>query len=143
MGAFQTDSRFKFLWLLFLPLALQAQIPDIKIPHSIEQYFRLNRVGPDLVCVDLIEHPGLGRTIRIKIISRRSQTARDFAFAFAAGAAVANMAEPDIELLWVELEVRFKGSEISTAIAPARCTIDKIILQCETEVWWDKCVQFP
>ncbi|MBC8376434.1 MAG: hypothetical protein H8E26_10345 [FCB group bacterium] len=135
--------RLCFLALILIPQVLNAQIPDVKIPYSIKQYFKLNRVSPELVCVDLFDHPETGRTIRVKIVSRRNETAKDLAIAFAAAAAVANMAEPDIELLWVEMEVNFKDNEITMALAPAKCTIDALIINCETERWWQDCLEFP
>ena len=129
--------------MLLFPLLLSAQIPDGKIPHFIGDYFMLNRVGPELVCIDIFEHPQSGRTLKIKVIGRRSLSERDLAFAFAAAASVANLAEYDFELLWVEMVVQYKGPETIMALAPAKCTIEAIVLQnCEAGNWWNDCLEF-
>lgn len=92
----------------------------------------------------MFAHPEFGRTIKLKIIARRTQSGQDLLFAFAAAAAVANLAEHDIELLWVEMDINFKELETTMALAPANCTIEAIILgNCKTEKWWNDCLQFP
>ena len=104
----------------------------------------MNRLGPELISAEIINHHQSGRTLKIKIVARRSMSGKDLIFAFAAAAAVANFAEKPIELLWVDMDVNFKGSETTMAIAPANCTIDAIIMKnCETEKWWQDCLQFP
>ncbi|MBT4130947.1 MAG: hypothetical protein HOG76_06615 [Candidatus Marinimicrobia bacterium] len=126
------------------PFLLSAQIQDVKIRSCIEQYFKLNRAGPELVCIDMFDHPEFGCTIKIKILARRTQSGQDLLFAFAAAAAVANLAEHHIDLLWVEMDINFKELETTMALAPADCTIDAIILgNCKTEKWWNDCLQFP
>ena len=137
-------SRCFFFSLILLPLLIVAKIPDTQIPHNIKRYFEMNRLGPELISAEIINHHQSGRTLKIKIIARRSMSGKDLIFAFAAAAAVANFAEKPIELLWVDMDVNFKGSETTMAIAPANCTIDAIILKnCETEKWWQDCLQFP
>lgn len=131
-----------FLSIFFIPLLLSAHLEDVKIPICIGQYFKLNRGGPELVCVDVFEHPELGRTLKIKIIGRRNQSGEDLAYAFTAAAAVANMGEESFDLLWVEMGIKFKEIETIMAIAPASCIINAIILEnYKTEKWWKNCIQ--
>ncbi len=128
---------------IFFPLFLTAHLQDIKILHCVGQYFVLNRGGPELVSVDVFEHPELGRTLKITIIGRRTQTGKDLAYAFTAIAAVANLCEQKFDLLWVEMNGHFKGSDPTMALAPAQCTIDALILQeYEKSKWWNGCLQF-
>ncbi len=123
---------------------LSAHLQDVKVPICIGQYFKLNRGAPELVSVDVFEHPELGRTLRVRIIGRRNQTGKDLAFAFAAAAAVANMSEEGFDLFWVEMDINIKDSETTMALAPAECTIDALIMgNCELEKWWENCLQFP
>ncbi len=130
--------------IIFFPLFLSAQIPDIKIPSNIEKYFNMNRKGPELVSAEVFNHHQSGRTIKLKIVASRSNSGKDLAFAFAAAAAIANMSDRPVELLWVEMDINYKGSETTVALAPANCTIDAIILKnIETEKWWQDCLQFP
>jgi len=133
------------LFMLFLfPGLVEAQIPDVKIPSSLEKYFQMNRKGPELVSAEVFNHHQSGRTIKLKIVATRNNSGQDLAFAFAAAAAIANMADRPIELIWVEMDINFKGSETTMALAPANCTIDALILgNCETEEWWKDCLQFP
>ena len=128
--------------LLFLPLFLSAQISDENIPESIAQYFRINRLGPELLSVDVFEHPQSGHVLKIKVAARRCTSDQDLVFAFAAASAVANLAEQKIELFWIDMEVDFKETEITTALAPARCTIDAIILNEGARSWWQDCLEF-
>jgi len=133
-----------FLSLLVLPVLGSAKIPDARIPQGIESYFSQNRLGPELVSAEVFNHYQSGRTIKLKIIARRNMSGKDLAFAFAAAAAIAHYAESPIELLWVDMDINFKGSETTTALAPANCTIDAIILKnVETEKWWEDCMQIP
>lgn len=127
---------------LFFPLLLSAQITDAHIPRSIAQYFRINRLGPELVSVDVFEHPKSGRVLKIQVAARRTQSEKDLAFALAAASAVANLADQEIELFWVDMEIRFKEVETTTVLAPAKCTIDAIIYRMGTESWWDDCLEF-
>jgi len=136
--------RHLFFSLFFFPLILGAQIPDVRIPSCVGKYFEMNRLGPELVSVEVVNHHQSGRTLKINIVGRRNQSGKDLAFAFAAAAAVANMADRSFELLWVEMDINFKGSETTLALAPANCTIDALIFgNCETEKWWQDCLQFP
>ena len=128
--------------MLILPLFVSAQISDENIPNSIDQYFRINRLGPELLSVDVFEHPKSGRVLRIRVLGRRSQSEKDMVFAFTAASAVANLAEKEIELIWVDVEIRFKEIETTTALAPAKCTIDAIILQKGADTWWQDCLEF-
>ncbi len=132
------------LAFFLLPMLLVAQIPDTQIPQSIQSYFKMNRLGPELVSAEVFNHHQSGRTIKLKIVASRNKSGKDLAFAFAAAAAVANFADRPIELLWVEMDINFKGSETTLALAPANCTIDALILgNCKTEKWWKDCLQFP
>lgn len=92
--------------------------------------------------MDIFEHPKSGRVLKIRVAARRTQSENDLLFALAAAAAVANLADHKIELFWVEMEIKFKEIEITTALAPAECTIDAIVLQMGTEVWWEDCLEF-
>ncbi|NQT63251.1 MAG: hypothetical protein HQ556_09875 [Candidatus Marinimicrobia bacterium] len=124
-------------------MLLAAQIPDAKISGCIKQYFKLNRSGPELVCVDVFKHPELGHTIKIRINGRRNRSAQDLAYAFTAAAAVANL-HGHIEVLWVEMNIIFKGVETTQALAQADCTIDALIVRnCDTQDWLNNCLQFP
>jgi len=137
-------SRFLLLNLILLPVLITAQISDTQIPHSVKTYFEMNRLGPELISAEVVNHHQSGRTLIIKIVARRNMSGKDLIFAFAAAAAVANFAAKPIDLLWVEMDINFKGSETTLALAPANCTIDAIILKnCETEKWWQDCLQFP
>lgn len=130
--------------LLLLPILTIAKISDAQIPSNIAKYFQYNRLGPELVSAEVVNHHQSGRTIKLKIIARRNSSAKDLAFAFAAAAAMAHYADRPIELLWVEMDINFKDSETTMAIAPANCTIDAIILKnTETEEWWENCMQIP
>ncbi|NQT63250.1 MAG: hypothetical protein HQ556_09870 [Candidatus Marinimicrobia bacterium] len=136
--------RYIFIGLVFFPLFLEAQISDVRIPSSIEKYFQMNRKGPELVSAEVFDHHQSGRTLKLKIVATRNNSGKDLAFAFAAAAAIANMADRPVELLWVEMDINFKDSETTVALAPANCTIDAIILKnTETEKWWKDCLQFP
>ena len=133
-----------FLIMVLLPLLLTAHLQDVKILHCVGQYFVLNRGGPELVSVDVFEHPELGRTLKIKIVGRRTQTGKDLAYAFTALAAVANLCEQGFDLLWVEMDEQFKGEGPTMALAPANCTIDALIFgTCDKTKWWNDCLQFP
>jgi len=124
------------------PLLLSAQISDENIPKSIAQYFRLNRLGPELLSVDVFEHPKSGRVLKIRVFARRCQSEKALVFAFTAAAAVANLAEQKIELIWIDVDVRFKEIETTTALAPAKCTIAAIIHKEGSESWWQDCLEF-
>ncbi|MBC8193273.1 MAG: hypothetical protein ISR87_13190 [Candidatus Marinimicrobia bacterium] len=92
--------------------------------------------------MDVFEHPKSGRVLKIKVTARRTQGEKDLVFALAAASAVANLAEKNIELFWIEMDIRYKKVEITTALAPAKCTIDAIIYKEGTESWWDDCLEF-
>jgi len=128
--------------MLAFPILLAAQISDDKIPRTVAQYFHLNRLGPQLVSVDIFEHPQSGRVLKVTVLARRTQAVRDLVFTFSAAAAVANLAEEDIELLWVEMEIKFKELETTTALAPAACTMDAIINNRGVGNWWQDCLEF-
>lgn len=124
-------------------MLLSAQSEDVKIPHCIGQYFRLNRGGPELLDVEIFEHPELGHTIKVKINGRRNRAAQDLAYAFTSAAAVANLAG-HIEMLWVEMDINFKDMETTQALADVDCSIDALILgDCNTKKFWENCVRFP
>jgi len=128
--------------ILLVPVFTLAQIPQSKVCGSVAQYFRLNRLAPELLDVNVFEHPTEGRTMRIRIAARRSQSRRDIGLAFSAAAAVANCSEKQFDLLWVEMVITYKDKENSSFIAPAYCTINALINQEITmEQWWEDCVQ--
>lgn len=138
------NSKLFLSMLIFLPTILLSQIADAQIPASVQKYFERNRLGPTLLSVKIVDDDESGRILKVKIIATRNKSGNDLAFAFAAAAAVANMAELSIDLLWVEMDINFKDLETTMAIAPANCTIDAIILKnTETEKWWQDCLQFP
>ncbi|NQV42563.1 MAG: hypothetical protein HQ506_09430 [Candidatus Marinimicrobia bacterium] len=115
----------------------------MQIPHCIKQYFQLNRGGPELISIDIFEHPELGHTIRIKIAGRRNRSGQDLVYAFTSAAAVANL-HGDIEMLWVEMDITYKDVETTQALAQAACTIDALIQgNCEIQEWLNNCLQFP
>ncbi|NQV15395.1 hypothetical protein HQ531_08050 [bacterium] len=128
---------------LFTSIAI-AQIHDLRIPSSTEQYFRLNRKGPTLVSSEIIDSDGSGRTLKLHIIARRHCMSFDLGFAFAAAAAVANLAARPIDKLWVQMDINYKDIETTIATAQAYCTIDAMIMgNCELTKWWDNCLKFP
>lgn len=130
--------------LVLLPLCLEAKVADARVPATIQSYFQMTRTGPELISTEVLNHHQSGRTIKIKIVATRNKSAKDLAFAFAAAAAVANMAERPFELLWVEMDINFKGSETTVALAPVNCSIDALILgNTKTERWWEDCLQIP
>ena len=124
------------------PLLLSAQIADENIPGSIAQYFRINRLGPELLSVDIFEHPQSGRVLKIRVFARRCQSEKALLFAFAAASVVANLADKEIKLFWIDVDVRFKEIETTTALAPANCTIDAIVHKNGAEIWWQDCLVF-
>jgi hypothetical protein len=131
--------------LIALPIMLSAHtIPDAQIAQSVRDYFSRFRTGPELISVELVNHHQTGRTLKLRIIANRNTSGKDLAFAFAAAAAVANQAVKPLELFWVEMDINFKGSETTLALAPVNCTVDALIFgNCETEQWWKDCLQFP
>jgi len=136
-------SRYTFFLIWLFPFLLSAQNHDVQISHCIGQYFRLNRGGPELIDIEIFEHPEFGHTIKIRIIGRRNRTAQDLGYAFTSAAAVANL-HGHIELLWVEMDITFKDLETTQALAQANCTIDALILgNSNPEQWWNDCLQFP
>jgi len=135
--------RYFLLSFFFVPLISTAQISDLKIPESVQRYFQMNRLGPELISVDIIDNHESGRTIKLKIIANRNKSGKDLGFAFAAAAAIANHADRPIEVIWVDMIMNFKDSEMTMAVAPVDCTIDAIILKnTETKKWWQDCLQF-
>ncbi len=131
--------------LLILPIILSArQIPDAQLAQNVMEYFVRFRTGPELVSVDLVNNHQSGRTLKIRIVANRNTSGKDMAFAFAAAAAVANQAVNPLDLFIVEMDINFKGSETTLALAPVNCTIDALIFgNTETENWWKDCLQFP
>jgi len=130
--------------ILLTPILLAAKIPDGKIPQSLQKYFHMNRLGPELVSAEVVNHHESGRTLKMRIIARRNNSGKDLVFAFAAAAAIAHYAEKPVDLLWVDMDINFKDSETTHAIAPANCTISAMILkESETEQWWEDCMQIP
>jgi len=130
--------------MILLPLGAFAKFSDLQVSENVEKFFARNRLGPELVSAELVNHPQSGRTIRLRIIARRNQSDKDLVFAFAAAAAVAHYAERPVDLLWVDMDINFKDSESIRAIAPANCTISALIMkEWETERWWEDCLQIP
>lgn len=134
--------RSKLILLLLVPIFMAAQIPQNKVCGSVAQYFRLNRLAPKLLNVRVFEHPIEGRTMKITIETRRSQSMKDIGLAFSAAAAVANCSERKFDLLWVEMVINYKDQEVSSFIAPAYCTINALIHQeISKKQWWEDCVE--
>jgi len=138
------NTRLILIVIILFPALTTAQIPDVQIPGKVKQYFEMNRLGPKLISAEIVNNHQSGRTLKLKIIARRSKSGKDLGFAFAAAAAVANRADKPIVLFIVEMDINYKDLETTVAIAPANCTIDAIILKnCDMDKWWKDCMQFP
>ncbi len=127
---------------LMVSTITMAQIADPQIPASIEKYFNRYRIGPTLISADVSNNFKHGRVLRLKILANRNSRTADLGFAFATAAAIANRAEIPIETLIVEMNITYKGSETTYAMAPADCSIDAIILKnVDYDDWWNDCFQ--
>lgn len=102
----------------------------------------MNRLAPELISVDVFQHPTEGQTMKIRIKARRSQSYKDIGLAFSAAAAVANLSKQEFDLFWVEMSINFKDTETSHFFAPAECTINALIRQHRSaESWWNECIE--
>jgi len=132
-----------FLNLILFPMLILGQIQDAQLAMSVEKYFNMNHSDPSLVSAEITNDFIHGRTLIIKIIGDRNSKQEDLTFAFAVGAAVANRAVIPIEMIWVEVDVRYKGLETSVAIAPVGCCVDAMVDGgCDLKTWWKDCLQF-
>ncbi|NQV16115.1 hypothetical protein HQ531_11705 [bacterium] len=130
--------------LVLFPVILQAKISDPQISATVEKYFAWSRGEPTLISADIVQDYIYGRTLKIIIIANRNTKEQDLGFAFATAATVANIAATPFDMLWVEMDIHFKNSETTIAIAPAECSIDAMILKnCDFDDWWNGCLQFP
>ncbi|NQV30537.1 MAG: hypothetical protein HQ508_06590 [Candidatus Marinimicrobia bacterium] len=128
--------------LIIFPVLLVAQISDSHISSTIEKYFARNRTAPTLVSVEIVDDYMYGRTLKVRIQGHRNSENEDLGFAFGAAAAVANQASDKFEVLWVEMDVRYKRLETTIAVAPAQCSIEAIVLKSRTfSDWWEKCLE--
>jgi hypothetical protein len=129
--------------LVLIPVLTLAKIPDAQISGLVDKYFHMNHSDPSLVSAEITNDFIHGRTLVIRIIGNRNSKQKDLAFAFAVGAAVANLAATPIEMLWVEVDVRFKGLETAIAIAPVACSVDAMVLgESDFDTWWKDCLEF-
>jgi len=136
-------SRYLGLLILSMPLILNAQIKDQYIANTISRYFARNRTAPPLISAELSNDYLYGRTLKIRIQGRRTQENEDIGFAFGAAASIANQTSLPIQTLWVEMDVRYKSVEMTTAIAPADCSIDTIVRKTKSfGTWWQNCLEF-
>ncbi len=120
-----------------------AQIQDHHIASTVEKYFVRNRTGPTLISAEIIDDFIYGKTLKIKIRGHRNSENADLGFTFGAAAAVANHASNPIEMLWVEMDVRYKTLETTIAVAPAKCSIEGIVTKTRTfDSWWKDCLEF-
>ncbi len=132
-----------FVLIAMLPIFLSAQIQDIHISRTVEKYFNRNRTAPTLMTAEVVDDYVYGRTLKITIRGRRNSQNEDLGFAFGAAAAIAGRASNPFEMLWVEMDVRYKDIETTTAIAPAPCSIEAIVRKTRSfESWWDGCLEF-
>ena len=128
---------------LLLPILNHAQIEDNMIGRTVEKYFARSRTAPTLVSADVVNDALYGRTLKIRIVGHRNRENAELGFAFGSAAAVANRASHKIDQIWVEMDVRYKETETTIAVAPAKCSIDCIILGTEVySYWWENCLQF-
>ncbi|NQV49154.1 MAG: hypothetical protein HQ507_01555 [Candidatus Marinimicrobia bacterium] len=136
-------ARLILIILVLIPLQIISQIPDGQISRNVEKYFSMNHSDPALVSAEISNDFIHGRTLTIKIIGNRNTKQKDLAFAFAVGSAVANFAAKPIEMLCVQVDVRYKGLETSVAIAPVACSVEAMVLgETDFETWWKDCLQF-
>ncbi len=125
------------------PLLLHAQIQDHHISRTVEKYFARNRTAPTLITSEIVDDFLYGKTLKITIRGHRNSENTDLGFAFGAAAAIANQATRPFEVLWVELDVRYKRIETTIAVAPAPCSIDAIVRKSRTfGSWWEECLEF-
>lgn len=128
--------------LSLFPLFIHAQIQDNHIPGTVEKYFNRNRTSPTIMSTEIIDDYIHGRTLKIKIRGHRNSENADLGFAFGAAAAVANHALNPISTIWVEMDVRYKNTETTIAVAPADCSIEAIVTKTRTyDTWWEDCLE--
>ena len=129
--------------LTLFPILLSAQIQDYHISRTVEKYFTRNRTAPALVSTEVVDDIIYGRTLKITIQGHRNSENQDIGFAFGAAAAIANQASHPFEALWVEMDVRYKQTETTIAVAPAACSIDAIVRKTRSfGSWWEGCLEF-
>ncbi len=127
---------------LLIPICLSAQIHDRHLSSTVEKYFARNRTAPTIISTDVVDDFMYGRTLKIRIRGHRNSENEDLGFAFGAAAAVANQASTPLETLWVEMDVRYKRLETTTAVAPADCSIDAIVKKSKSfSEWWEACLE--
>jgi len=132
-----------YLLLLFLPLILSAQIQDRHIARTVEKYFARNRTAPAIISAEVVDDYLYGRTLKIRIRGNRNSENEDIGFAFGAAAAVANQATSPLDMLWVEMDVRYKAIETTVAVAPAECSVEAIVRKSRSfGDWWEHCLEF-
>lgn len=132
-----------YLLLLFIPLTLPAQIHDRHIAGTVEKYFARNRTAPAIISSEVVDDFLYGRTLKIRIRGNRNSENEDLGFAFGAAAAVANQATTPLDMLWVEMDVRYKAIETTVAVAPADCSVEAIVKKTKTfGDWWENCLEF-
>ena len=129
--------------IILIPVITLGQINDIHISGTVKKYFDRNRTGPTLISAEVIDDFIYGRTLKIKIRGHRNSENPDLGFAFGAAAAVANHAATPIEMIWVEMDVRYKKLETTIAVASAQCSIEAIVTKTrEYDSWWESCLEF-
>lgn len=128
--------------LLIFPVLLVAQISDRHLSSTVEKYFARNRTAPTLISAEIVDDYLYGRTLKIRIQGHRNSENEDLGFAFGAAAAVANQASVSFDVLWVEMDVRYKQLETTIAVAPAPCSIEAIVMKSRAfSEWWEKCLE--
>lgn len=135
---------FKLIFVSILfPLLVQAQIQDRYISSTVEKYFNRTRTAPTLMSVELVNDFMYGRTLKVHIIGHRNSENEDIGFAFGAAAAIASQVTTPFESLWVEMDVRYKDTETTIAVAPATCSVDAIVRKSKSfGSWWENCLTF-
>ncbi|MCF7922233.1 MAG: hypothetical protein K9M55_05980 [Candidatus Marinimicrobia bacterium] len=134
--------QLKYLFLIFIPFLLSAQIHDRHISSTVEKYFARNRTAPTIISAEVVEDFLYGRTLKIRILGHRNSENEDLGFAFGAAAAVANQAANPFEALWIEMDVRYKATETTVAVAPALCSIEAIVQKSRSfGEWWENCLE--
>ncbi|MCF6237994.1 MAG: hypothetical protein L3J79_04135 [Candidatus Marinimicrobia bacterium] len=128
---------------ILIPALTLGQIQDIHISGTVKKYFDRNRSGPTLISAEIIDDFIYGRTLKVKIRGHRNSENPDLGFTFGAAAAVANHAATPFEMIWVEMDVRYKKLETTIAIAPAQCSVEAIVTKTRTfDSWWESCLEF-
>lgn len=128
--------------ILIVPIFLSAQIQDRHVARTVEKYFARNRTAPAIISADVVDDFLYGRTLKIKIQGQRNTENEDLGFAFGAAAAVANQASTAFDVLWVEMDVRYKAVETTVAVAPALCSIEAIVHKSRSfGEWWENCLE--